>query len=152
MPRSRTNPQYNLESLPETLEAYQIDYVHLPALGGLRKKSHTVPPETNGFWANQSFHNYADYALSDEFQNGLSWLLREPSRDRPCAIMCSEAVWWRCHRRIVTDYLLYRGRSVFHLMDSARVDQARMNDAATPDGGVLIYPARPKPLKSLTET
>jgi uncharacterized protein (DUF488 family) len=141
VPRSRTNPQFNLDALPEELASRKIGHAQIAELGGLRRKSRIVPPEINGFWANQSFHNYADYALSDEFQLGLSRLL-ELSEERRCAIMCSEAVWWRCHRRIVADYLLHRGRSVFHLMQSARVEPATRTPAAVAAGDALVYPAR----------
>src|ERR1700733_14065317 len=115
IPRSRTNPQFNIDTLPEALSAWQIDYSHIEELGGRRAKSRTVPPVINGFWTNQSFHNYADYALSDAFRAGLSQLT-QLSQERRLAIMCSEAVWWRCHRRFVADYLLYGGGPVFHLM------------------------------------
>ena len=138
-PRSRTNPQFNSDVLSEALSAYQIGHVLIEELGGRRRKSKTVPPEVNGFWTNQSFHNYADYALSDEFRVGLS-RLAELSGARRCAIMCSEAVWWRCHRRFVADYLLHDGRNVFHLMGAARVDAATMNPAARVDGVSLVYP------------
>ena len=139
VPRSRTNPQFNLDILPESLAAWQIGHTQISELGGLRGKSKTVPPEVNGFWLNQSFHNYADYALSSQFHLGLSRLL-ELSERRRCAIMCSEAVWWRCHRRIVADYLLNAGRKVFHLMGSARVETAKLTEAATTEGDVLVYP------------
>jgi hypothetical protein len=112
-------------------------------LGGRRPKSKTIPPEINGFWTNQSFHNYADYALSDEFRAGISHLL-ELCSERRCAIMCSEAVWWRCHRRFVADYLLHNGLEVFHLMGDARVDVATMNPAARARGPSLVYPAPDK--------
>ena len=79
------------------------------------------------------------YALSDEFRRGLSHLA-ELSGARRCAIMCAEAVWWRCHRRFVADYLLHRGRDVFHLMGAARVDAATMNPAARVIGVSLVYP------------
>ena len=138
-PRSRTNPQFNLDALPETLSAWQIGHVRIGELGGRRKKSTIVPSDINGFWTNQSFHNYADYALSDEFRLGFS-RLTELSRERRCAIMCSEAVWWRCHRRFVADYLLHDGRDVFHLMGAARVDVAKMNIAACAEGASLVYP------------
>ena len=105
-----------------------------------RNKSKIVPPEVNGFWTKQSFHNYVDYALSDDFRVGFSHL-SELSRERRCAIMCSEAVWWRCHRRFVADYLLHDGRGVFNLMGAARVDVAKMNTAARVDGASLVYPA-----------
>ena len=140
VPRSRTNPQYNLDVLPKALSEWQIAHTRIGELGGLRKKSADVPPHVNGFWQNQSFHNYADYALSDGFEDGLDRLL-DLSRTRRCAIMCSEAVWWRCHRRIVADYLLLRGRCVQHLMGESRVEPARMTAAAQPDGKKLVYPA-----------
>lgn len=139
-PRSRTNPQFNLDTLPTKLATWQIDHTQIAELGGRRKKSKTVPSEINGFWTNQSFHNYADYALTEEFRRGLS-RLEELSRNRRCAIMCSEAVWWRCHRRIVADYLLKDGRSVFHLMQPARADPATSTQAVTPTREGLTYPA-----------
>ena len=140
IPRSRTNPQFNLDALPKALASWQIGHTWIEELGGRRNKSKTVPPEVNGFWVNQSFHNYADYALSEEFRVGLSHLT-ELSRERRCAIMCSEAVWWRCHRRFVADYLLQDARSVFHLMGAARIDAAKMNPAARDEGTSLKYPA-----------
>lgn len=143
-PRSRTNPQFNLDALPEALSAWQIGVTRIAELGGRRAKSKTIPPDVNGFWTNQSFHNYADYALSDEFRAGFSRLI-ELSYERPCAIMCSEAVWWRCHRRFVADYLLHHGGEVFHLMGVARVDAATMNPAARANGDLLVYPAPDAP-------
>lgn len=146
-PRSRTNPHFNLETLPEALSPWQIGCVRIEELGGRRAKSRTIAPEVNGFWVNQSFHNYADYALSDDFRSGLSQLDRL-SRGRRLAIMCSEAVWWRCHRRFVADYLLHDGREVFHLMDPARADVASINPAARAIGDSLLYPsAGPSPTK-----
>lgn len=75
IPKSRTNPQYNKETLPEHLAPFQIGYAHIAELGGLRNKSKEIEPDTNGFWQNQSFHNYADYALSDSFHAGLEQLI-----------------------------------------------------------------------------
>ena len=140
VPRSRRNPQYNEDALPGELEPFQIGYVRIPGLGGLRRRSNDVPPQVNGYWDNQSFHNYADYALSAEFAEALGQLL-DLSADRRVAIMCAEAVWWRCHRRIIADYLLERGRDVRHLMDHDRVEQARLNPGAEPAGGKIHYPA-----------
>jgi uncharacterized protein (DUF488 family) len=139
-PRSRTNPHFNLDALPEALSSWQIGYTRIGELGGRRTKSKTVSSEINGFWTNQSFHNYADYALSDEFRVGFSHL-SALSRDRRCAIMCSEALWWRCHRRFVADYLLSDARAVFHLMGVAQIDVATLNPAAQADGAYLVYPA-----------
>jgi uncharacterized protein (DUF488 family) len=140
VPKSRRNPQYNEDVLGEELAPYQVGYTRIAALGGLRSRSHDVPPEVNGFWENQSFHNYADYALSDEFQAALDELL-VISSDRRCAIMCAEAVWWRCHRRIISDYLLERGRTVLHLMGGGRVAPAKLTPGAKAEDGRIIYPA-----------
>ena len=84
VPRSRTNPQFNLDTLPEALAAWQIGYMQIPELGGLRRKSKIVPPEVNSFWINQSFHNYADYALSGEFHLGLARLLKVSQNSAVC--------------------------------------------------------------------
>lgn len=139
VPRSRTNPQYNLDTLPDALAPFQIAHVRIAELGGLRSKSR-VPPEVNGMWRNQSFHNYADYALSELFRHGLGALLAL-AEERRTAIMCAEAVWWRCHGRIVADYLIRDGRSVFHLMGEERVTPAVMTQCATTAADGLHYPA-----------
>ncbi|HET8611931.1 MAG TPA: DUF488 domain-containing protein [Sphingomonas sp.] len=140
VPRSRRNPQYNEDVLPEELAERQIGYLRIAELGGLRGKSKDAPPDLNGFWTNQSFHNYADYALSDSFQGGFTRLL-DVAAERRAAIMCAEAVWWRCHRRIVADYLLNEGREVYHLMDPARAEPAKLTSEAEPYGSGLRYPA-----------
>lgn len=143
VPRSRTNPQYNIETLRETLSEFQIGYEHIAALGGLRPRNQDVPSETNGFWENQSFHNYADYAMSEEFRGGLV-RLRGLGHVRACAIMCAEAVWWRCHRRIITDYLIAAGEEVFHILGPNHIDPARITpEAKTGPGGRLTYPGEP---------
>jgi uncharacterized protein (DUF488 family) len=141
VPRSRTNPQYNLETLPATLAEKGIGYEHIAALGGLRGKSKTVPPELNAFWQNASFHNYADYALSGEFRAGLAEL-RTLGHTQRCAVMCAESVWWQCHRRIIADYLIAAGEVVRHIMAKGRIEMARMTPGAKarPDGS-LVYPA-----------
>ena len=140
VPRSRTNPQYNFDVLPGELASSSIGYERISELGGLRAKSRSVPPEVNGYWENQSFHNYADYALSAEFEDGLEKLMGTAA-ERRTAIMCAEAVWWRCHRRIIADYLMLRGRPVIHLMGGGRQELARMTPAAEPREGKLVYPA-----------
>jgi uncharacterized protein (DUF488 family) len=144
VPKSRTNPQYDADSLPASLREYQIGYQRIAELGGLRGKARDVPSEVNAFWQNQSFHNYADYALSDAFADGLDQLQRQADA-RPTAIMCSEALWWRCHRRIIADYLLMRGRAVLHLMGKDRVEPARMTQGAKERDGHLVYPAPVEP-------
>lgn len=140
VPRSRTNPQYNRDALPGSLAAFRIDYRDIAELGGLRGRSKTVPPELNGFWENRSFHNYADYALTEPFRAGLLQLI-SLGREWRCAMMCSEAVWWRCHRRIVADYLIARGETVFHLMGESRIEAAKLTEGAqVRDSGDVIYP------------
>jgi uncharacterized protein (DUF488 family) len=143
VPRSRTNPQFNKDTLPGALAALDIAYEHMAALGGLRGKARTLPADIHGFWTNESFHNYADYALSEPFHVGLAHLIAE-GHERRSAMMCSEAVWWRCHRRIVADYLLARGETVFHIMGEGRLEPARLTEGAVvqPDGTV-IYPGLP---------
>jgi uncharacterized protein (DUF488 family) len=139
VPRSRTNPQYNADVLPAELAEWQVGYDRIAELGGLRGRSPDVAPEVNGYWENRSFHNYADYALSEKIAQGLDQLERL-SVERPTAIMCSEAVWWRCHRRIIADYLLLRGREVFHLMGAGRIETASRTPAAIERNGHLVYP------------
>jgi uncharacterized protein (DUF488 family) len=141
VPRSRTNPQFNRDLLPISLSEFVIDYEHIAQLGGLRAKSTSVPPSMNAFWQNSSFHNYADYAMSEEFRSGLM-RLRELGHAKRSAIMCAEAVWWRCHRRIIADYLLAAGDEVFHILGRNHIEQARMTPAANlSPTGVLTYPA-----------
>jgi uncharacterized protein (DUF488 family) len=141
VPKSRRNPQYNEDALPDELAPYQLGYRRIAGLGGLRGKSHDVPPQVNAYWQNQSFHNYADYALSDDFARALDELL-ELSSERRVAIMCAEAVWWRCHRRIISDYLSERGRDVRHLMAAGRVEPARLTPGAQPEDGKIHYPLK----------
>lgn len=142
-PRSRANPAFNIDSFPDDLQAVQIGYQHMPALGGRRPRQ-PVDPAINALWRVQSFHNYADYALGPQFHAALDDLLSLGARQR-LALMCSEAVWWRCHRRIVTDYLLAAGHAVAHLMAPGRTEPARMTPGAqiTPQG--VTYPALAAP-------
>jgi uncharacterized protein (DUF488 family) len=139
IPRSRANPQYNLDCLPDELAAYQIGHRYIAALGGLRGKSAGVASETNAMWRNRSFHNYADYALTPSFREGLQELLDLAAQER-CAIMCAEAVWWRCHRRIIADYLIAAGRTVLHLMAPAKVEPAQLTPGAVTRKGEVTYP------------
>ena len=139
VPRSRANPQFNADVLGDALAPYRIGYGRIAELGGLRGRSAEVPPEVNGWWDNKSFHNYADYALSEPFRRGIAELVRL-GRERRAAIMCAEGVWWRCHRRIIADYLIARGETVLHLMGAGRVEPARLTEAAQVDGGRITYP------------
>jgi uncharacterized protein (DUF488 family) len=141
MPRSSTNPQFDREALASSLAGFDIDYRHIAALGGLRRKQREILASVNAYWQNQSFHNYADYAMSREFRSALDEL-RQLGHASRCAIMCAETLWWRCHRRVIADYLLAAGESVFHILRAGHIDPAHMTAAAKrrPDG-VLIYPA-----------
>lgn len=140
-PRSRTNPQFNIDTLPDALAGFQIGYRHFAELGGRRARQATPDVTTNAFWTNPSFRNYADFALTDPFQTALAELI-ETGKTRTCAIMCSEAVWWRCHRRIIADHLLARGHEVFHLMGEARTEPAQLTRGArVTEEGKVVYPA-----------
>ena len=141
MPRSRTNPQFNGESLPETLVGWQIGYQHIAELGGVRRKARNLEASPNGYWRVRSFRNYADYALTAPFAAGLA-RLEELGTGHRCAIMCAEAVWWRCHRRIITDYLLSQGEVVLHILGPSRRDEASLTPGAVVrEDGAIIYPA-----------
>ena len=141
IPRSRTNPQFNADTLPESLAAWHIGYRHLRELGGLRGRRTDQSPSRNTYWENLSFRNYADYTATAPFRAGLTEL-SEVGRTHVCAIMCAEAVWWRCHRRIITDYLISDGEQVFHIMGTGKVAPASLNAAAVRQhDGTLIYPA-----------
>jgi uncharacterized protein (DUF488 family) len=141
IPRSRSNPQFNHDVLPQTLAQEQLRYERIAALGGLRGKQHEISPSVNAFWQNQSFHNYADYGLTESFHSGLA-RLRALGQEERCAIMCAEAVWWRCHRRIIADYLIAAGETVFHILGKDRIEPARMTAAARPGPNKsLTYPA-----------
>src|SRR5690606_19820762 len=117
-----------------------ISYEHVAELGGLRGKVRSLPREVNGLWQNDSFHNYADYALSAPFRVGFERLLAAGHKWR-CAIVCAEAVWWRCHRRIVADRLIAAGETVFHIMGQGRLEPARLTPGAVVNpGGMVTYP------------
>lgn len=142
-PRSRTNPVFNIDRLPDDLAAIQIGYHHSPALGGRRPKQAGIDEALNAFWRVQSFHNYADYALGNEYAAAFRELL-DLGRERRVALMCAEAVWWRCHRRIITDYLLLDGYPVDHLMDPGVIEHATPTPAARRMAdGKIVYPKDP---------
>ena len=140
VPGSRAYPQFNADALARKLVQANLRYEHIPALGGLRKKSREIPADVNGFWENRSFHNYADYALSAEFKSGLA-RLREIGHESTCAVMCAEAVWWRCHRRIVADYLIAAGEVVLHIVGRNHIERAELTRGAEAHGaGTIQYP------------
>jgi uncharacterized protein (DUF488 family) len=137
-PGSRKYPQYGREALDATLVAHAIDYHWLPGLGGRRRAS---PDSPNTAWRNASFRGYADYMSSTEFAQGLVELLEVSNKART-AIMCSEAVWWRCHRSMIADALCVRGIEVVHILDAKHGVVHPMTSPARIVGGVLSYAAR----------
>jgi uncharacterized protein (DUF488 family) len=141
VPRSRHNPQFNRDTLPAALAEAGIAYVHLARLGGLRGKS-LGDASPNTAWVHPSFRNFADYMLTAEFEAGLQELLAEAGR-APTAVMCAEAVPWRCHRRLVADALVARGIPVRHIMTPARADPHALTRFARVADGRVTYPAAP---------
>lgn len=143
IPGSSTHPQYNQDELATSLGEAGIAYLHSTGLTGRRPVSQTVPKEVNAWWTNQSFHNYADHALSEEFRTALDQL-RDTGRGRRLAVMCAEALWWRCHRRIIADHLLGRGEEVLHIVGGGRPEHAVFSAGAeVEDDGSVRYPAQP---------
>jgi uncharacterized protein (DUF488 family) len=136
-PRSRRHPQFNLESLREVP---RIDYRHLPALGGRR---HGRADSPNGGWEHPAFRAYADYALTPEFGAGLAELMALAA-ERPTAMMCAEAPWWRCHRRLIADRLAALGWTVCHIGPDGGLAEHELPEFAIvqPDGTVLYPPAQ----------
>jgi uncharacterized protein (DUF488 family) len=140
VPRSRTNPQFNADVLGTSLKPYGLAYRHIEALGGLRGRTREVASTQNAYWENASFHRYADYALTEEFRRAFDEL-RSLGHEERSAIMCAEAVWWRCHRRIIADYLMAAGEDVFHIVSSDVPEPAKMTPAARPgSNATLVYP------------
>lgn len=138
-------PHFNADHLGPSLTDSHIHYEHLPQLAGRRTVSKDIPFEVNAWWTNRSFHNYADYALSNEFDAGLETLMKLGEQG-PVALMCSEAVWWRCHRRIITDYLLARDHSVRHILGPGQVKAAvSSTGAVSVSGGRIHYPTEKIP-------
>ncbi len=136
VPRSRHNPQFNQETLPETLAQAEIDYVHLPELGGLRRPR---PDSTNTGWKNASFRGYADYMQTAEFEAGLEKLVGLDG-ERRVAIMCAEAVPWRCHRSLISDALTVRGVGVVHIMSLGTNRAHQLTSFARVEDGRVFYP------------
>ncbi len=136
IPRSRHNPQFDSEALRTALRARRIRYVHLPALGGLRRAR---PDSVNTGFRNASFRGFADYMLTEGFESGLSELRALAAS--PVAVMCAEAVPWRCHRSLVADALTVRGAEVEHITGAGRTSQHRLTPFAHVEGTRVTYPA-----------
>jgi len=139
IPRSRANPQYDQVRLARALAAAGIGYAHLARLGGLRKP---WPDSPNGAWRNSSFRGYADHMATPEFEEGLCEL-RALARAGTVAILCAEAVPWRCHRSLLADTLLARGATVEHIAGRGRTLPHRLTPFARIEGRMVTYPAVP---------
>lgn len=135
VPRSRHNPQFNTETLAQSLARTAIHYRHAGNLGGLRKSK---KDSINTGWRNASFRGYADYMQTDEFRRALDELMAE-SRLQHTAIMCAEAVPWRCHRNLIADALVTRDWEVQHIMSETKANRHRLTSFATAENGLLCY-------------
>jgi uncharacterized protein (DUF488 family) len=136
VPRSRHNPQFNRDTLPETLAAEGISYTHMPGLGGLR---HARADSPNRGWRNDSFRGFADYMQTGEFAENLEKLIGLGRRER-IAVMCAEALPWRCHRSLIADALLARGVRVAHIMGKAKPAAHELTPFARIVGDTVVYP------------
>ena len=142
IPRSRHNPQFNADALAKTLDAVSIDYLHMPSLGGLRRPT---PQSVNLGWRNESFRGYADYMQTDAFTAALEELITLGSSART-AIMCAEAVPWRCHRSLIADALVVRGIEALEIVSTTRTTPHTLTPFARIDGVNLTYPPEGLPL------
>jgi len=136
IPKSRFNPQYNQEDLAKSLAKEKIDYEHMPGLGGLR---HAQKDSINKGWRNASFRGYADYLQTESFENALQELIKR-ARKKTIAIMCAEAVPWRCHRSLIADALLFHGLDVRDIMGAQKESVHKMNPMAKTGRGKVYYP------------
>jgi uncharacterized protein (DUF488 family) len=137
VPRSRRHPHFNTEALARSLPGEGIEYTHVPRLGGFRKPA---PDSPNTGWRNASFRGYADYTATEEFAAGLAELCALAER-APTAMMCAEATWWRCHRRLVSDRLVVAGHTVVHIESETRSAEHELTPFAVAQDGAVEYPA-----------
>jgi uncharacterized protein (DUF488 family) len=136
MPGSRLNPQFGRDTFPQALHQASIGYVHMSGLGGLRRRR---PDSPNTGWKNASFQGYADYMLTPEFESSLQELLKRAA-ERRVALMCAEAVPWRCHRSLIADALVARGVAVEHIFGASRTQAHVLRPWASVQGTRIIYP------------
>ncbi|HRO44001.1 MAG TPA: DUF488 domain-containing protein [Flavipsychrobacter sp.] len=134
-PGSRKYPHFNKPSLEQSLHKANIQYIHLPHLGGRRKPN---PNSINNAWRNQAFKGYADYMETNQFKNAIAQL-EHIATTQPVAYMCSEAVWWRCHRALVSDYLKVKGWKVLHIMSEQKATEHPFTQPARQAQGKLFY-------------
>jgi uncharacterized protein (DUF488 family) len=137
-PGSKRYPQFGREALAKSLNAHGIRYEHFPEVGGKRKSK---PDSHNTAWRNASFRGYADYMETEQFQKGVERLVGLAREAGPAAIMCAEAVWWRCHRSLISDYLKTRGVKVIHILGANKVEPHPYTSAARIVNGELSYAA-----------
>jgi len=136
MPGSRRNPQFSRDNFPQALRQAGIGYVHMPGLGGLRRRR---PDSLNSGWENVSFQGYADYMLTPEFGKNLEELLKHAGEER-AALVCAEALPWRCHRSLIADALVVRGVAVEHILGAFRTEPHTLRPWARVQGTRIIYP------------
>ena len=136
LPGSKRYPQFNKEALAGSLSEQGIRYEHFPELGGRRKPK---PDSGNTAWRNEAFRGYADHMETEEFGKGIDRLVDLAKETGPTAIMCAEAVWWRCHRALVSDFLKARGVEVTHIVDLAKTQAHPFTSAARIVNGKLSY-------------
>jgi uncharacterized protein (DUF488 family) len=141
LPGSKRYPQFNKEALADSLGKSGIRYEHFPELGGRRK---ATPHSKNTAWRNASFRGYADYMETEEFHSGVNRLLDLAAVAALAVIMCAEAVWWRCHRSLISDYLKARGIEVMHILDANKSEPHPYTSAARIVKGKLSYTAEDK--------
>ena len=135
-PGSKRYPQFGCEALAKSLGEAGIRYEHFPELGGRRKAK---PNSKNTAWRNEMFRGYADYMETEAFRKGIARLVDLAEKSGPTAIMCAEAVWWRCHRSLISDYLKARGVEVIHILDERKTEPHPFTSAATIVNGRLSY-------------
>ncbi len=135
-PGSRRYPQFGKEALAESLGEVGIRYQHFSELGGRRKAK---PDSKNTAWRNESFRGYADYMETEEFRKGIERLVRLAENIGATTIMCAEAVWWRCHRALISDYLKARGTEVLHILDEDKLELHPFTSVANIVNGELRY-------------
>jgi uncharacterized protein (DUF488 family) len=137
VPRSRRNPQFNKETIPESLKEAGIGYMHMPGLGGLR---HPTRDSQNTGWRNASFRGFADYMQTEEFEETIKALIQLAEKER-IALMCAESLPWRCHRSLIADALIVRGIKVEHIMSATNRTAHVLTPFALVDGRRITYPA-----------
>ena len=136
LPGSKRYPQFNRESLAKSLSERGISYEHFPELGGRRKPK---PDSPNTAWRNEAFRGYADHMETEGFREGVNRLVDLANKVGPTALMCAEAVWWRCHRALISDFLKGRGIEVSHILDEKKTEPHPFTSAARIVNGELSY-------------